>query len=164
LIYTLLGEGDESWLTSTLVEDKHLAIGATCDFLTQRYPGLFIISAICAPNKELPLRQAILDKLQELRSRRLTKEELDVIKRRLYTSFAFTNETFLDQVGSIGFYAMIDNYRFAFDYTDLVRSITPEEIQAVARRYLDPDHHSVVIVRPTRSQGHTEAYLPWPLG
>ncbi len=163
LLYTLLGEGEEAWLSKTLVREKQLAFGATCDFLTQRYPGLFVISAVCAPQQEVNLRQALADRVRELGAGQVSQEELDRAKKLLYTSFAFTNETFVDQVGTIGFYAMIDSYRFAFDYLDICDSITLEELQTVAQRYLNPDRCSVVILRP-RPQGQREASLPWPSG
>jgi len=163
LLYTLLGEGDQAWLSADLVRRRQLAFGATCDFLTQRYPGLFLITAVCAPNQELSLRQALLDKAGELRTALVSQEDLDRAKRLLYTSFAFTNETFADQVGTIGFYAMIDSYKFAFEYTDLCNSITPEELRAVAQRYLDPDRRSEAILRP-QPQAGPEASLPWPVG
>jgi zinc protease len=163
LIYTLLSEGEESWLAKYLVREKQLAFGATCDFLTQRYPGLLIITAVCPPKQELAVRQAIAAKLEELRTSKVSQNDLDRAKRLLYTAFAFSNETFADQVSTIGFYAMIDAYKFAFDYIDVCQSITAEELQSVAQRYLDPDKHSVVILRP-KAQQEPEARLPWPLG
>lgn len=163
LIYTHLGEGDQSWLSSYLVREKQLALGATCDFLTHRHPGMLIITAVCKPDKEIDLRQAIIDKINRLRSSALSDRELARAKSLLYTAYAFSNETYVDQVGSIGFYEMIDTYKFAFDYIDIVQSITAEELREVALRYLDPDRRAVAIMRP-RSRGQEEALAPWPLG
>ncbi|MBC7289397.1 MAG: insulinase family protein [Armatimonadetes bacterium] len=109
------------------------------------------------------MREAVLAKIRELRQRPVSQAELDTAKTVLATSWAFTNETYLDQVGSIGFYEMIDTYKFAFDYLDLVRTITPEQVQEVARKYLDPDAYAGVTVRPQQS-GEQEAMIPWPLG
>ncbi len=163
LIYTLLGDGQQAWLNQYLVREKHLALGATCDFLTHRHPGMLIISAVCRPDKEVQVRQAIIDKLENLRREPLRDDELERVKDTLYTSYAFTNETYVDQVGSIGFYEMIDTYKFAFEYIDIVRSITAEELRAVALKYLDPNRRAVVIMRPRRP-GQQEARRIWPLG
>ncbi|MCX7600091.1 MAG: hypothetical protein N2512_14680, partial [Armatimonadetes bacterium] len=80
-------------------------------------------------------------------------------KDLIYTQYAFTNETCLDKAGSIGFYEMITGYRFAFDYIDLVEKVTSGQLQEVARRYLNPDAYSAVVLRP-RSEGGQEALAP----
>lgn len=160
LIYAFFNEGDQSWLDSVLVGQKKLALGTDADFLTQRYPGLFTIAAVSTQSKELEARQAILDEIRQLRTKPLSDAVLQRLKDLVYSQYAFSNETYMDQVGSIGFYEMIANYKIAFDYIDMVNKVTPADIQAVARRYLDPDAHAVVILRP-RPRGGQEAALPW---
>ncbi len=163
LLYTLLGQDPTGWLQTVLVRERRLALAASCDFLTRRFPGLLTITAVCTPSKDLAAREAILAKIRDLRRRPVPEQDLATAKTLLATSYAFTNETYVDQVGSIGFYEMIDTYKFAFDYLDIVQSITPEQVQAVARKYLDPDAYAGVVVRP-RQSGEREAVIPWPLG
>ncbi|MGQ9732603.1 MAG: hypothetical protein ACUVX8_15195, partial [Candidatus Zipacnadales bacterium] len=82
--------------------------------------------------------------------------ELEDAKRLLRNSYAFANESYSDQTGSMGFYEMIDTYRFAFDYIEAVNQITTEDIQRVAAQYLNRDRHVLVIFRPPAPQkpGH----------
>ncbi|MCX7600073.1 MAG: insulinase family protein [Armatimonadetes bacterium] len=159
LIYAWFNEGEGSWLQRVLVNERKLALAADAEFLTQRYPGLLILLVVCAREKELEARQAILEAVEQLRSAPLSDEEMKRLKDLIYTQYAFTNETCLDKAGSIGFYEMITGYRFAFDYIDLVEKVTPEQLQEVARRYLNPDAYSAVVLRP-RSEGGQEALAP----
>lgn len=160
LIYTWFGEGEGSWLQRVLVNDRKLALGAEAEFLTQRYPGLLILAVVCPREKEIEARQAILEAVDQLRSAPLSDDELTRLKDLVYTQYAFTNETCLDKAGSIGFYEMITGYRFAFDYIELVEKITPAQLLDVARRYLNPEAYSVVVLRPP-SEGGQEAWAPW---
>lgn len=160
LIYAWFNEGEGSWLQRVLVNERKLALAADAEFLTQRYPGLLILLVVCSREKELDARQAILEAVEKLRSALLSDEEMTRLKDLIYTQYAFTNETCLDKAGSIGFYEMITGYRFALDYIDLIEKVTPAQLQEVARRYLNPDAYSAVVLRPP-AEGGQEAQAPW---
>lgn len=160
LIYAWFNEGEGSWLQRVLVNERKLALAADAEFLTQRYPGLFIVLVVCSREKELEARQAVLEAVEELRSAPLSDEEMTRLKDLIYTQYAFTNETCLDKAGSIGFYEMITGYRFAFDYIDLIEKVTPAQLQEVALRYLNPAAYSAVVLRPP-AEGGQEARAPW---
>jgi zinc protease len=162
LIYSWLGQGENAWLQRVLVREKKLAVAADCDFLTQRWPGLLIVTAVCAPEQELEARSTVAGAIRQLRDTQLSDAELDRVKRMVYTQYAFSNETYLDQAGSAGFYEMIGSYKFAFEYTDLIMKVTPADVQAVARKYLDPDAYAAAVLRPQRGDGQDqEAGLSW---
>ncbi len=160
LVYTYLSDGPESWLQKVLVREKRLALAAACDFLTQRYPGLFIITAVCRPGLEERVRQAVLEKLMELAREPMSDAELMAIKQRLRTSWAFQNETYGDQAASIGFYEMIGSWQFAFEYGRRVQGISPEQLRWAVARYLNPNRYVMVVLRPRR-ESEQEAWLPW---
>lgn len=161
LIYTVLGEGNSGRLRQAL-EAKGLALTCTVDFLTQRYPGLFIITALTDPDKEREARSAILAEIQRLREDQVPEEELAEAKRLLRVSYAFGNEAYSDQVGSLGFYESIASYRFAVDYIDEVNKVTAADLRSLARDYLAPDGYSLIIIRPETGTGRTEeAHVPW---
>jgi zinc protease len=162
LIYSWLGQGENSWLQRVLVREKKLAVAADCDFLTERFPGLLTVTAVCAPEQELEARSAVAGAIRQIRDTPLTDADLDRVKRMVYTQYAFSNETYLDQARSAGFYEMIGDYKFAFEYTDLIMKVTPADVQAVARKYLDPDAYAAAVLRPQKGEGQDqEAGLSW---
>jgi len=123
LIYTVLGEGSSGRLHQAL-EEKGLALMSTVDFLTQRYRGLCIITLLTKPDKEREARSAVLAEIQRLRKEEVTEEELAEAKRLLRVSYAFSNEAYSDQVGSLGFYESIASYQLAIDYIDEVNKVS----------------------------------------
>ena len=48
----------------------------------------------------------------------------------------------------MGFYEMIDTYRFAIDYIDAVNEVTVDNLRNTAAKYLNPDKRVLVIFRP----------------
>ena len=147
LIYTLLGEGRLARM-ATAVQAQELVTAFQLDFITHRDDGLVLLTAIAPPDKELEARAAVMAEFKRLADEGVTEEELARAKRQLRNSYAFTNEAYSDQVGSMGFYEMIDSYRFAIDYIDAVNAVTTEDVKTVAARYLGPEKLVLVILRP----------------
>jgi zinc protease len=147
LIYILLGKKQVGRLDKLLVEEKNYAADVRIDYLTQKHPGLFVITAVVMDKNEMAVRKAILEQAQRLVDEPVPEDELARAKLLLRTEYAFSNETYAGQVGSLGFYDAITSYRFAIDYIDIVSAITPEQLQAAARKLFVPDSYSIVILR-----------------
>ncbi len=152
LIYTILGEGRRARF-ETEVRAKELLTVFQLDYITHRDDGLVLLTAATPPDKELEARAAIMAEFERLAKEGVAEDELARAKRQLRNSYAFTNEAYSDQVGSMGFYEMIDTYRFAIEYIDAVNAVTAEDIKSVASRYLDPQKLVLVIFRPPRPSG-----------
>jgi predicted Zn-dependent peptidase len=146
LIYTLLGEQASGRLQRVLVQEKRIALSVDAQFLTQKEPGLMILNALVPRGREQEAQIAILDEVRKLADEPTSEADLEQAKRLLYADYAFTNESFDDQVASMGFYQSIDSYRFALDYITAVMGITPAQVQDVARRYLQPEAYSLVVI------------------
>ncbi|MGC9318635.1 MAG: M16 family metallopeptidase [Armatimonadota bacterium] len=160
LIYTVLGEGQLGRLHAALNEEG-LAVASSCDYLTQRDPGLMIVTAVCERESETDVRAAILNEIRRLREEPLTEEELAEAKRVLRIGYAFTNEAYSDQAGSLGFYEALGDHTLAIEYVDRVNALTAEQVQQVAQKYLDPDAYTLAIIRPEPRPGEMEeARLP----
>jgi len=148
LAYTILGEGPHGWLDKHLCQENQLAVACGVQFLTQREPGLFIITVLTDSDSELAARQAVLEDIEKLRAEPVPEQTLQQAKHRLYTEYAFTNEAYTDQVDTLAFYEAIDSYHFATEYIERVNQVTAADLQAVVNKYLGPDNYNLVIVRP----------------
>jgi zinc protease len=147
LLLTVMGEGYTSRLARALLETK-LADALSADFLTQEYPGLFGVRVNCPPDNVEQVRAAIDEQIRRLQQEPVAGDELARAKRVLTHSYVFANETFEDQASTLGFYEAIATYEFAATYLDQVNSLTPTELQAVARKYLEPRHSVWVAILP----------------
>ncbi len=163
LIYTLLGQGQTGRLYQTLVKDNQWAAAIDVSYLTQRCPGLFTVSVAVQGANEMAVRKAVLEQTERLVHEPVTEEELARAKLLLKTEYAFHNESYAGQVGSMGFYESIDTYEFAVEYTDRINAISAEQIQAVAGQIFRPDSYTLVVLRRQKDQPPTqEVRSPWP--
>ena len=151
LLYTVLGQGALGRLTAKLVNEQKVLLTADAEFLTQKFPGLLVLTAVVSPGREAEAQAALLAEVRRLGEEPLTAAELARAKRMLYTEYAFSNESYDDQMGSMGFYASIDTYRFALDYINTVMATTPEQLQAVARKYLGAGNFSLGVLQGKRN-------------
>lgn len=162
LIYTLLSQGAVGRLNSRLVNEQKILLSADVEFLTQKHPGLMIVTALVRPGGEEEAQAAIVQEVQRLATEPLSDQELDRAKRLLYAEYAFSNEAYQDQVGSMGFYASIDSYRFALDYIDQIMKVTPAQVQQVVQKLLRPDNYALVILRGRNGNAMPDAAAMLP--
>jgi zinc protease len=117
-------------------------------FQTQRQRGLFTVIAVTGnvdPDRVEPLLRKELDFAG---SNEIPEAEITLAKRMLRGSYAMDNETYAGQASSLGFYASIDRWQFAANYLANIERVTPEQVQAVARKYLKSDHSVAVTLKP----------------
>jgi zinc protease len=80
----------------------------------------------------------------------ITKTELDVTKSYLINSFAprnlSSNESIVETLSQIQLYELGDDY--ITTYANRINSITLEQVNSVARKYIKPENLSAVIVGP----------------
>ena len=152
LIYTALERGETSLLTKTL-ENQHLALRSEASFLTEKYPGLFTITVITPPAQELAARKAILELIGRFRETQSSDEELQYLKKLLYADYAFDNQSYADQAGTLAFYEAISSYRFACNYLPLARAVSAAQLQETATKFLREDNYSLNVIRPRGTGG-----------
>jgi len=75
------------------------------------------------------------------------EEYLDIAKKTLLTNISFAQQTNSGTAKYLAFYQMVGKgYGFIEDYPEEVLQVTKERAGEVARRYLDPDKYTLVVV------------------
>jgi zinc protease len=148
LLTSYLGTGYQSWLATELKNKKKLAVEVSSDFLSQRAPGLAVLSVAVEPTKVEDAEKAILAKIADLRANPIANSDLDRARRSLEGGFAFDTETFSGRATTLGFYASIGDYELAQSYIPNLRKVTPQDILNLAKKYLDPDRAVIVVLGP----------------
>ncbi len=145
----VLGEGRTSRLYQGLVE-KQIASRADAGAPSLRDPFLFYLSATARSGTTADtLEAALLDEVERVRTAPLTNDELGRARSRIEADFVFRADSVSSQARQIGFWAMIDDWRYLTTYLDRVRALTPADIQAVAQKYFVPETRTVGHFVPT---------------
>ena len=68
--------------------------------------------------------------------------------------FAYGSESITNQAFWLGYSEIFADYAWFETYLDRIAAITPEQVHAVAAKYLAPSNRVVGIYRPTGERAH----------
>jgi zinc protease len=141
------GPGFTDRLSARLRDREGLAytVMANISNSASEQPGLFTCYIGTDPENFARVKKEFLEELQRIRDTQPKKEEVEDAKQYLLGSLPFhftTNGAIAGQL------LAIERYKLGFDYLDhyrkAVAAVTPEDVQGVAKKYLDPEHMVLV--------------------
>lgn len=145
--YILGGGGFESRLMQNIREEKGLAYDIHSFFDPSRYGGIFQVGLQTKNESANTAITEILKEIRRIRDEQVSDTELSDAKSFLTGSFPLRFET-----GSriAGFLVAVEYYGLGLDYIDkypsYINGVTKEDVQRVARKYLDPENYVLVVV------------------
>ncbi len=146
VINMILGSGRTSRFHKNLVIEKQLAteVGAF-DAPGSRYPGMFVISANPrAPHTVKEVEEAIFAELERLKNEPVAERDL----QRILNKIEFEESRRMGTNGGLArnlteYEATAGNWRYMIEYRAKVASVTPADIQRVARQYFTRENRLV---------------------
>jgi len=145
---TILGGGFTSRINMNLREDKGYTYGARSGFSFRRGAGPFAASGDI---QTAVTKEAIVEFMKELNGirggRPVTQKELDYNKQSLIRRYPSGFETvgqISGQLANLVTYGLPDSY--FNEYISKVNAVTIEDVDRVAKKYLDPSKMAIVIV------------------
>lgn len=152
LLASVAGGGQSSRLVQTIKETQKLVHGIDAWSYTPSYPGLFAVSAACDPDKETATVAAIQAEVASWSEKLFSTAEIDKARRMMLVSELSTLQTMNGEAGSyLSGELTAHNPRYGEVYLDLLRRVTPLDLQTMARRYLRPENSTLVSVGPTNT-------------
>jgi predicted Zn-dependent peptidase len=149
----ILGQGKTSRLFQDLRENQGLVSSISASNMTQRWQGVFYISARL-PAENLTRVEAILtDHIREIQNQLITEDEIAKVRTQVANRFIFGNETPSDRSGLYGYYqSLVGDLAAGLYYPDHIQGLSSETIQQAAQQYLSPDAYGIVILKPSSSR------------
>ena len=149
IISNLLSQGRTARLVQDLREKRGLVSGISASNMSYQYQGLFTLSATLPTENLEIVESALLGHIKQLLQELANPKDLEKICTQVANQFIFSNETPSDRANLYGYYhSILGDLEPAFSYTDRIRQITPEAVQAAARKYLPTDALGILTVRP----------------
>jgi len=146
LLNRVLGNGMGSRFVRILRREKRYAFAAGSSFTAGRFPGIWRGRATVRGDATLDSLQIMLGEMRQVCDNLLPAEELDDAKHAATGTFALT----LENPGQVleSCYLRF-RYGFSTDYWERypakIEAVTAGEIQATARKYLDPERAQIVL-------------------
>ena len=143
----VIGGGASSRLFLNLREEKGYTYGVYSDFSALRYPGAWRAGGNMRTDVTEGALVEFLSEIRRIRDELVRSEELEERKRSIAASFALS----LEQPTRVLNFAITRKlYGLPADYWDTyaarIMAVTAEEVQRVARKYLNPDTLQIVAV------------------
>jgi zinc protease len=143
----ILGAGGSSRLFIDVREEKGFAYDAHSELDRRKDAGVALVVTQVRNEVVEPAVEAVLSNLAGMASAPVTADELSDAKNYMSGVFLLNLETqasLADQVDMVKTMGLPDDYLEMF--TARLRSVEPDQIQAAARKYFDPDKATIVVV------------------
>ncbi|MGR6034884.1 MAG: M16 family metallopeptidase [Candidatus Nitrosoglobus sp.] len=138
----ILDGGSSSRFSKELIRGSQIAASVDVSYdLYARAKDQFVIAGTPAQGHTMAeLEKAIWAQIERLQKEQVSKEELERIKNQVVANKVFEQDSIFFQAMQLGLLTTVGlDWRLADTYVDRVRAITPEQVQAVAKKYLLED-------------------------
>lgn len=150
VLAAILGQGKVSRLFRQLREEEKLVSAIAAGNSTQKLQGHFSVSARLPEENLGKVEQAITEQIKRLQQEEVTPTELNRIQTKVANSYIFGNEKPSDRANLYGyFFSQLGDLNPAFNYPQIIRNLTPQDIQKAAQKYLSPDAYGAVVMLPS---------------
>ena len=158
MLSTLLSGGQSSRLNKTLVDQKQMALAALALPFFNEDAGLFINYAIAAAGVKPQDLERVVDSVVNVPKTELVSErEYQKVKNQIETQFVSSNATMAGIAESLA------NYEVYFGDANLINTeldrynkVTREDMQNVAKKYLNKDNRVVLYYLPKSAKAAAE--------
>lgn len=163
LLAGVLSQGDSARFPRNLVRGQQVAVSIGAGYpLYSLHNSLFTITAVPAKNHTMEqLQQAIFNEITQLQNTLVGESELQRVKAQIIAQNVFSKDSLMQQGMDLGYPEMTGRtWRDADAYVARVKTVTPEQVREVARRFLIKNNLTVAILKPTTLTTSSRANVP----
>ena len=153
----LLGEGNDSRFYRSLVKDKELLYAVSSGNYTPRYPGLFVITGIGAPDKLDEARQEIFAVIEELKRGKVHDPEIERAKNLVISEYLHSHERIRNVAGAVTNSQILTGDPAFFEkYVEGIKKVGKKEVKEAVSKYLNRGNSTTVFLMPRDYQSEVE--------
>src|SRR6266850_533920 len=151
LLVSILGQSRSSRLFQSLRERQALVNSVSSDYAALEAGGVITVTAQLESGNLARAETAALTEIRRIREQGVTDEELRRAVTRAEAEHTFGSETVEGRARLLGRAETVWRLTEELAYMDRLRSVTPDQVQIAARRYLDLEHYGrLAFVPPAR--------------
>ncbi len=151
VLSSILDGGESSRLPQSLVRDQQIAAGVGAGYsATDRLHTLFELSGTPANGGDVKeLEAALLAEIEKLKTTLVTQDELERVWAMDEADHVYYRDSIQAQASILGSLVSVGLPADTLDnWIENIRSVTPQEIQAVAKKYLTLDNLTIATLYP----------------
>jgi zinc protease len=143
MLVSILDGGNSARFAKNLVRGEQVAVSAGASYsLFTRLQGLLLVDGSPAPGFDMAqLEAALLKEIDRLKHELVSQEELERITTQVVASKTYELDSVFYQAMQLGMLETVGlDWRLNDEAVDRLKAVTPEQVQAVAKRYLTEDN------------------------
>ncbi len=151
VLRSVLSGGGDARFAKHLVRGKKIAQHASAGYsLYSRYDDLFTFSAEPVKGVDVAtLEAAIEEEIEKIKRDGVAAEELERVRAKVYSGEIYGRDSVTRQAYTLAALEVIGvGWEAAYEFVDRIKQVTPEQVQAVAKKYLVKDHRTVAVLEP----------------
>jgi predicted Zn-dependent peptidase len=141
MISTYLSDGPSSKLYKKIVDDKKMALQVGAINISQKDYSIYAVFGL--PLGEVTLKDLLVEMDEEIlkiQNELISESDYQKIQNKIENQFVNSNSSIQGIASSLArYYLLYDDVNLINEEIDIYRSITREEIQAAAKKYLNPN-------------------------
>lgn len=157
VLVAILDGGSSARFARELIRDARVAASASASYsLAARLPtSVLTLSGTPAQGRTIEeLRQAFSEQVRQLQQTPVSEAELDRVKAQVVAADVYQRDSIFYQAYLIGLLETIGlDWHMLDEYVERVQAVTPEQVQAVAQKYLVDEHLTVAELEPLPNTG-----------
>lgn len=156
MLASVLDGGSSARFSRQLVRGSKVAASADAGYSAfTRLPGMFLIDGTPAKGRSVEeLEQAFGEQVERVRNEPVDASELERIRTQLIAGKVYELDSVYAQAMLIGRLETVGlGWPLAYEYVKHLNSVTPEQVRAVARKYLVPERLTVAHLEPQPMDG-----------
>ena len=147
-ISELLSYGQSSRLQKKLIDEKKLVNSIYAYPLDLKYPGLFLIMAICNENVDAQkAEKEILAEIEKLKNELISKDEIDKLIINTKAQYIFSLESSSSVANLFSSYLARGDLEPLMKYEEEINNLSKDKIQEIAKKYLNKQNSLTMILR-----------------
>lgn len=151
MVAALLDGGSSARLSRNLLRGSEVASSAGADYSPfSRLPGMLLLDGTPAPGRSMDeLESALRGEIARLQEEAVGEAELARVRTQVIASKVYQLDSVFYQAMEIGRLETVGlDWRLKDEYVERLRQITPQQVRAVARKYLQDDNLTVTRLEP----------------
>ncbi|MCX7084283.1 MAG: pitrilysin family protein [Methylococcales bacterium] len=155
----ILDGGNSARLSSTLIRGQQIAVSTGAGYnLNARLSALFELEATPTEHKSVnDLELALKAEVAKLQKDLITADELQRIKAQVLATDIYQKDSAFYQAMELGTFETAGlGWQKAGEYVSKINQVTPEQVRAVAQKYLVEDHLNIAYLEPQMIKTSTQ--------
>ncbi len=150
MISSYLSDGNSSKLYKKLVDKKKMSLQVAAFNMSQEDYGTYVILTLPLGDNSLEaLTKEIDEEIEKIQNNLISEKDYQKLQNKFESSFVNSNSSVEGIANSLAeYYALYGDTNLINTEIEIYRSITREEIQAVAKKYLNPNQRLILDYLP----------------